>query len=56
MNGTVSRRWRLGQTDGQLAIAELEDAVLAASVQAQKATIDDLGFRCVHGRSQLHGA
>jgi urease accessory protein len=33
----------LGQTDGQLAIAELEDAVLAASVQAQKATIDDLG-------------
>jgi urease accessory protein len=33
----------LGQTDGQLAIAELEEAVLAASAQAQKATIDHLG-------------
>ena len=33
----------LGQTDGQLAVAELEEAVLAASVQARKATIDDLG-------------
>jgi urease accessory protein len=33
----------LGQTDGQLAIAELEGAVLAASAEAQKATIDDLG-------------
>ena len=33
----------LGQTDGQLAIAELEDAVLAASAQAKKATLDDLG-------------
>jgi urease accessory protein len=33
----------LGQTDGQLAIAELEEAVLAASVQAKSATIDDLG-------------
>ena len=33
----------LGQTDGQLAIAGLEKAVLAASAQAQKATIDDLG-------------
>jgi urease accessory protein len=33
----------LGQTDGQLAIAELEDAVLAASAQAKTATIDDLG-------------
>ena len=33
----------LGQTDGQLAIAELEEAVLSASAQAQKATIDDLG-------------
>jgi urease accessory protein len=33
----------LGQTDGQLAIAELEVAVLAASAQAKKATIDDLG-------------
>jgi len=33
----------LGQTDGQLAIAELEPAVLAASVQAEEAKIDDLG-------------
>jgi urease accessory protein len=33
----------LGQTDGQFAIAELEEAVLAASAQAKKATIDDLG-------------
>jgi urease accessory protein len=33
----------LGQTDGQLAIAELEQAVLAASAQAEEATIDDLG-------------
>ena len=33
----------LGQTDGQLAIAELEQTILAASVQAEKATIDDLG-------------
>jgi urease accessory protein len=33
----------LGQTDGQLAIAELEEAVLGASAQAKKATIDDLG-------------
>src|SRR5262249_46642014 len=33
----------LGQTDGQLAIAELEEAILAAGAQAQKATIDDLG-------------
>jgi urease accessory protein len=33
----------LGQTDGQLAIAELEAAVLAASRQAENATIDDLG-------------
>ena len=33
----------LGQTEGQLAIAELEEAVLAASAQAQNATIDDLG-------------
>ena len=33
----------LGQTDGQLAIAELEQASLAASMQAKKATIDDLG-------------
>jgi urease accessory protein UreG len=33
----------LGQTDGQLAIAELEEAVLAASAQAEKCTMDDLG-------------
>ena len=33
----------LGQTDGQLAIAELEKAVLAARAQAEKATIDALG-------------
>jgi urease accessory protein len=33
----------LGQTDGQLAIAELEGAVLAAGAQARNATIDDLG-------------
>jgi len=33
----------LGQTDGQLAIAELEQPVLAASAQAQTATIEDLG-------------
>ena len=33
----------LGQTDGQLAIAELEEVVLAASIQAEEATIDDLG-------------
>jgi urease accessory protein len=33
----------LGQTDGQLAVAELEEAVVAASVQARKARIDDLG-------------
>jgi urease accessory protein len=33
----------LGQTDGQLAIAELEEAVRAASPEAEKSTIDDLG-------------
>jgi urease accessory protein len=33
----------LGQTDGQLAIAELEQAVLAASAQAEQATVRDLG-------------
>jgi urease accessory protein len=33
----------LGQTDGQLAIAELEQSVLTASVHARNATIDDLG-------------
>ena len=33
----------LGQTDGQRAIAELEEAVLAASTQAKETTIHDLG-------------
>jgi urease accessory protein len=33
----------LGQIGGQLAIASLEDAVLATSAHAEKATIDDLG-------------
>jgi urease accessory protein len=33
----------LGQTDGQLAIAALEEAVLAASDRGRNATIDDLG-------------
>lgn len=33
----------LGQTDGQLAIAELEEPVLAASAQGSECTIDDLG-------------
>ena len=33
----------LGQTDGQLAIAELEDSVLAASARADDADTNDLG-------------
>src|SRR5580700_3813441 len=33
----------LGQTDGQLAIAELEDSVLAASAHAHNANTNDLG-------------
>lgn len=33
----------LGQTDGQMAVAELEEAVLMASAGAQKASLDDLG-------------
>ncbi|SDR59038.1 urease accessory protein [Rhizobiales bacterium GAS113] len=33
----------LGQTDGQLAIAALEETVLAASARAKNAAIDDLG-------------
>src|SRR5262249_3859908 len=33
----------LGQTDGQLAIAALEGAVMAATARAEKATVDDLG-------------
>lgn len=33
----------LGQTDGQLAIAELEESVLAASAQSENASLEDLG-------------
>jgi urease accessory protein len=33
----------LGQTDGQLAIAELEPSVLWASAHAEKATLEDIG-------------
>jgi urease accessory protein len=33
----------LGQTDGQLGIAELESAVVAVAAQAEEATIHDLG-------------
>ena len=33
----------LGQTDGQLCIAELEPAVLAVAAEAEQTTIDDLG-------------
>ena len=33
----------LGQTEGLLAIAELEEAVLAVSTQTKQATIEDLG-------------
>jgi urease accessory protein len=33
----------LGQTDGQLAVAELEEAVQAASAKAEKSSIDDRG-------------
>jgi urease accessory protein len=33
----------LGQTDGQFAVAELEYAIVAASAEAERATIDDLG-------------
>lgn len=33
----------LGQTDGQLAIAELESSVLAVAAQAEETTIHDLG-------------
>jgi urease accessory protein len=33
----------LGQTDGQLAIAQLEGAVLAASEEPNQVTLDDLG-------------
>jgi urease accessory protein len=37
----------LGQTDGQLAVAELESAILFASEQARDATIDDIGSAAV---------
>jgi urease accessory protein len=37
----------LGQTDGQLAVAELESAILFASGQARDATIDDIGSAAV---------
>jgi urease accessory protein len=33
----------LGQTDGQFAIARLEESVMTTSVQAEDATLDDLG-------------
>ena len=33
----------LGQTDGQLALARLEKAVLSTSAKAKKSTLDDLG-------------
>ncbi|HEY0801992.1 MAG TPA: urease accessory protein UreF [Steroidobacteraceae bacterium] len=33
----------LGQTDGQLAVSALEDAVLSCSAQGKCATLDDLG-------------
>jgi len=33
----------LGQTDGQVCIAELEPAVLAVAAEAEQTTIDDLG-------------
>ena len=33
----------LGQTDGQVALAKLEEAVLSASATAKDATLDDLG-------------
>jgi urease accessory protein len=37
----------LGQTDGQIAVAELEGAVLSASEKASMATIDDIGSAAV---------
>ena len=37
----------LGQTEGQRAIAELEDAVLAAGAEATTATMDDVGSAAV---------
>jgi urease accessory protein len=46
----------LGQTDGQRALAELEDAVLEASERALTASIDDLGSAAlmVDVASMLH--
>ena len=43
----------LGQTDGQLAIAELEPAVLAVAAQARTGNDSRLGIGCVHGRSRF---
>jgi urease accessory protein len=37
----------LGQTDGQLAVAELEESVSAVCTQSKNATIDDLGSAAV---------
>jgi urease accessory protein len=37
----------LGQTDGQLAIAELEAAVLATTAQATKSTLADVGSAAI---------
>jgi urease accessory protein len=37
----------LGQTDGQLAIAELERAVLIMSAEAESTTLDDLGSAAI---------
>src|SRR6201984_255813 len=39
----------LGQTDGQLAIAELEPTVLAVATQAERATLHDLGSAAFMG-------
>jgi urease accessory protein len=48
----------LGQTDGQLAIAALEEATLDASLEAERATIQDLGSAAfmVDIASALHEA
>jgi urease accessory protein len=37
----------LGQTDGQLTVAELEESVLAVCAQSKNATIDDLGSAAI---------
>ena len=46
----------LGQTDAQLAIAALEEAVLQASAQAVNATIDDLGSAALMRRAVAEAA